>query len=990
MNKAKRLLALATLLVFMFTTYTFSVSAAGVFSDVDPSHQYAEAIQKLYDNKIVDGYLAEDGTRTFMPENTITRAEFAKLLAVSLVPDQGLLAATPTGFADVDKDEKISWAIPYISYAVQSKIVNGYPDGTFQPFKEVTYAEAVKMVVCALGYGAQVEATDPWYEGYLKIGRNVGALDNALSDANSPSKRGLVAQLIMNLKNVQERNSKIPIVLPDIGGGSTGGGDATIVLPDDEEEIYEDDGQITAVFDTTLIGRTLNLTKKEIMIDDRKYTLDSSLSYETYIPYIGYECDFEYIEDKNKKIIQKITMRNDYTTYEFKDDSLIEDISGTYFEFYKDDEATRTTKLNISNVSVIYNGYGIESLTDEEKIDLLTPTNGTVKLVDNGDNKTADIAYVEAYESYFVGSVALDTYTVYDKNLKDGNVAKSIVLDDEAENIVWKTDKGADSSISSLSKNTTTISVFGPYSGQSYDDIETNTKVIVSKKTVKGSVQSYDSTTEEYIINGKAYTTSNYYKEMISQGGFSDQEISIGDSGTYYLDHLDRIVYVAVNDSSRYGYITEVEIPQREDKNEYIIYMISNGTQGAQAPSEYTLRDKVDINGKTYDFDEVLPRLKETADYINANKTVTATNADYCQPIIFKTTLDGGTIIKSITTIDNLGVDGEEGGIEYEAGVLEDDTERISYPSTNIFKKDNTTRFQMKFTTSTTTTSTKVFVVPNDRNDEEDYAVYTKSSDVSKYFTVGNTYLVEGFNVNNKIAEIVVVYGATPLVIDGKTPSYVVVNRIGADNTDEGEKAYQFTLCELGVKNPVPFDVITTSQDVGSDVRAGDVIKYALRGKYIDKIEKVLVGGKLYTQSNGEVDFEQEPVAEGVFDVHSKYSTTQNYYNVYVGTVYLNDETVLRIAPGFVQDLDEESDTYQEDVEALDPSLKDFSTSTGTHVLIYDGKEDTAKRVKYVNTQSLRSILEHGYEQSSRIFMYRLSNSSVKCIIIYKNVNFIE
>ncbi len=985
MNRAKKVIATLTLLVFMFVTYSFSVSAQGVFSDVDPSYQYYNAIERLYQEKIVDGYLAEDGTRTYMPENTITRAEFSKLLAVSLVKDQSLLAATPTGFEDVDKDETISWAVPYISYAVQTKVVSGYPDGTFQPFKEVTYAEAVKMIVCALGYGSQVETTEPWYEGYIKIARNIGSLNNAIADANSPAKRGLVAQLIINMLDVQERNSKLPVIIP---GNDGEGGSSAIIVPDEEDEVYEDDGQITAVFDTTLIGRTVGLNKKEIMIDDEKYTLSDSLSYETYIPYVGYECDFEYTEKRNKKTIEKITINNDYTMYEFKDDSLIEDVGTTYFEFYKDAETSKTTKLNISNAAVIYNGYGIETLSAEEKADLLKRDNSTIKLLDNGNNKSVDVAYIDSYETYFVGSVTLDTYTVYDKNIKEGNLMKNIVLDDNLDNIVWQTDKGADSAITSLSKNTTTISVFGPYSGQEYNDIETNTKVIVSKKYVKGSVSSYDSTTEEYTINGKKYKTSKYYEEMIAQGGFNDQVISIGDTGTYYLDHLDNIVYVAVNDSSKFGYITDIAIPQREDKNEYIIYMIANGTEGAQEPKEYTLRDKVDINGKTYGFEDVIPRLKDSADYINANKTVTNVNADYCQPIIFKTTLDGGTIIKSITTIDNLGVEGEEGGLEYEAGILEDDTERINYPSANIFKKNNSTLFQMKFTTSTTSTSTKVFVVPNNRNDEEDYAVYTKSSEVSKYFTVGNSYIVEGFNVNNKIAEIVVVYGATPLVIDGKTQSYLVTHKIESENVDEDEDAYQFTLYELGVKDPQPFTEITTSMAVGADIQPGDVIKFAKRGNYIDKIEKVFVGGELYSPSNGEVDFEQE-VVDGN-EIHSKYSTTVNYYNVYTGVVYLSDETVLRIAPGFDHDLDEESEDYQTNVEELDPLLKDFSTSTSTYVLIYDGSESSSKRVKYVSTASLTSILEHGYSNAAKIFMYRYSSGSARCIIIYRNVDFIE
>lgn len=994
MSKMKKLIALATLLLFVFTTYTFNVSAAGTFSDVDPSHQYAEAIQKLYDNKIVDGYLAEDGTRTFMPDNTITRAEFAKLLAVSLVPDQGVLAATPTGFSDVDKDEKISWAIPYISYAVQSKIVNGYPDGTFQPFKEVTYAEAVKMVVCAVGYGEQVEVTDPWYDGYLKIGRNVGVLDNALSDANTASKRGLVAQLIMNLNKIQERNANIPIIIP--GGGEGGGSNATIVLPE-EDEAREDEGQITAVFENTLSGRLHGLSRREIMIDSEKYTLDDGLNPETYIPYLGYECDFEYIEDGRKNVIKKLTIRDDYEIYEFKDDSNVESVTESQIEFYKKDTDSKTTKLNLRNVKIVYNGYGVEGISASEKRELLDPAYNSIKFLDNSSNKTADVAFVEGYETYFVGGVALDTHVVTDKYRKNSNGTSASVTLDVDENVTFKTDKGVESSISALVKDKTTISVYGPYSknGYTYDEIETFTNVIVSKKTVKGVVTSYDDTTDSYTIGTKVYKASPYYMNVSSN--YPEQKITIGDNATYYLDHLDRIVYVSVIDSSRYGYITSAEEPDRASKNEYILYMITNSADGAQVPSAFTLKDNITINGKKYDYDEVFERLKASADIINDGRSVINDNAEYSQPIIFKTTVEGGTVIRDITTID-AGIDGEGDSIEYGNGQIDPSNETARhYYSSNIFKltesSSSGTFLQMKF--SSTTGSTKVFVVPNDRSDEEDYAVYTKSSEVSKYFTIGNTYLVEGFDVSSKIAGIIVVYGATPLTIDGKSPAYIVRSKVKTKNAEEdNEDAFEFTMFELGKKAPEKTVAITLNNEIGADIKAGDIIKFAKRGNSIGAIEKIFVDGELYEPFNGEdVEGSQELDSDGDFRTDEKVGDTAKYYTSFAGTVYMTDnESVLQLIPGFDTGLDEESDTYADDVAAWEtnPLLGSYTIGSSSYVYIFDGSEDSENRIKFVNAQSLQYVSGHGASNASKVYMYRISGGTIKCIVVYKNVDFIE
>ena len=45
-----------------------------------------------------------------------------------------------------------SWASGYINVAVTMGIINGYPDGTFKPENPVTYAEALKMILAAIGY----------------------------------------------------------------------------------------------------------------------------------------------------------------------------------------------------------------------------------------------------------------------------------------------------------------------------------------------------------------------------------------------------------------------------------------------------------------------------------------------------------------------------------------------------------------------------------------------------------------------------------------------------------------------------------------------------------------------------------------------------------------------------------------------------------------------------------------------------------------------
>ena len=86
---------------------------------------------------------------SFYPDHTVTRAEFVKMLVLSL----GIaLPATPStdGFTDVDPE---SWYAPYVDAAVTSGLVKGITPATFRPEASITRAQLAVMVVRAMnGY----------------------------------------------------------------------------------------------------------------------------------------------------------------------------------------------------------------------------------------------------------------------------------------------------------------------------------------------------------------------------------------------------------------------------------------------------------------------------------------------------------------------------------------------------------------------------------------------------------------------------------------------------------------------------------------------------------------------------------------------------------------------------------------------------------------------------------------------------------------------
>ena len=141
---------------------------AGEFSDVSSSHPYIAAIRWGKENGVLSGY--PDGT--FQPDRTVNRAEFLKIVLAADDTDVASMS-DPIGFRDVDES---AWYAPYIRYAKQQGIVQGYPDGSFKPEQPVNFAEALKMAYVALGISGDTSTEGAWYEQYLSHAKSNSVL----------------------------------------------------------------------------------------------------------------------------------------------------------------------------------------------------------------------------------------------------------------------------------------------------------------------------------------------------------------------------------------------------------------------------------------------------------------------------------------------------------------------------------------------------------------------------------------------------------------------------------------------------------------------------------------------------------------------------------------------------------------------------------------------------------------------------------------------
>jgi len=200
----------AVVLVFslLFTSNAFALTetaatqetATGNFSDVPQTHANYVAIMYLKSQGILGGY--EDGT--FKPDILVNRAEALKILLVGnkvQVPE----TVTQASFSDYQAGD---WFSKYVEQAKTLGIVNGNPDGTFAPSRNVVRAEFIKMLLILNGLKTekwvdQEIFTDipkgEWFTPFMNYAGQAGLITKDENNMLYPAKaltRGEVAEIM--------------------------------------------------------------------------------------------------------------------------------------------------------------------------------------------------------------------------------------------------------------------------------------------------------------------------------------------------------------------------------------------------------------------------------------------------------------------------------------------------------------------------------------------------------------------------------------------------------------------------------------------------------------------------------------------------------------------------------------------------------------------------------------------------------------------------
>ncbi|MFV0516167.1 MAG: S-layer homology domain-containing protein [Aminipila sp.] len=153
--------------------------------------EYLTPVKFLMDKKVVTG----DDDGKFHPEKSITRAEFATMMAKATnnVNDLDNIKKKNT-FTDL---AGYDWAKGYINACAKANLINGVGNDKFAPGKEVTYAEVITVIIrsknpTAVNYGT-------WPENYIQYAQmNMNSMigDRNITDWSAPADKGDVAMML--------------------------------------------------------------------------------------------------------------------------------------------------------------------------------------------------------------------------------------------------------------------------------------------------------------------------------------------------------------------------------------------------------------------------------------------------------------------------------------------------------------------------------------------------------------------------------------------------------------------------------------------------------------------------------------------------------------------------------------------------------------------------------------------------------------------------
>lgn len=783
----KRILSLI-LVMLMVLSSTVVLADSKQFSDVPDNYKYGTAIYTLTDFGIIKG---DAGADTFRPTSNISREEFSVIMVRCLGLGDLVVDISEYPFTDVTPATCADWSINATKIAYDQGIIKGMGDGTFAPKAFVTYEQAVKMIVCALGYEPHSIAAGGWPNGYISVARELGITKRAEAPQEDPATRDIIAQLIYNSLDIDLMTSYI-----DSQGNEKYTSVSGQTLLTQKLNYTKATGVITATKATAIDTQAIGLDEDEVKIDYiNKFNVGTTNAQD----YLGQTVTYYYSESDGEKTLKSVKPTSDNKIIELQSDS-IKGIDSTKIEYYEDPNDTSTLDFYPFDTPayLVYNGAHAE-LNNSVVIE-----SGNVKLIDNDADGSVNVIIVDAATTIVADAVDTTNFIVYDAY----NQANKIELNPNSGDIITITKYGSKVEFTAIQKGDVLL-VY--QSTNPTGAVTKNVKILTD--SISGTITQLSSDYTEVVINGVQYKLSKKFINYIeTTPSFS---FKLDNSVTCYLDASNQIVaakVTAVSASANYkiGYMIAAD----EDKKSETLKIRMITQEGSNVI--YTSAEKIRINGTTYNYSDAENVLASTPAL-----NVTNVDPEYSDASGYNMSQLVKYSINTSGKIDNIVSAKTTGDIDTDLVLSKTcTTDKYSLSSS------------MLGSGVSIDSSTRIFFVPSNRSNYTEYSVRNKSSLINN-----KNYTFETYNATaTNVASIVVIYGqSSSISVEDPGAPLVIVNSV-TQALHNGSNAEKLECYENGYLKTY------YSSDIGvlSSVKTGDVIRIQFNGSNLINNIKIM------------------------------------------------------------------------------------------------------------------------------------------------------
>lgn len=795
--------------VAALTMVASSVAAFAVdFPDVESTASYAQAVQELSALDVISGY--DDGT--FGPDKLVTRAEITKMIVDALAERSSAEASTEsTKFADVSADH---WAKGYINQGVADGFIAGMSDTEFDPDANVTYVQAQKMLVSAIGYETYAQAQGGWPTGYKTYAASLDITKgiSGITDSTELT-RAQVAQMIDNAMDAplcviaswktEWNGTKTPNL--ETRDGKEGRAYETLFT--EKHDAYKVYGRVT---ETSKTNPGLDTDKVSFRVEKADNFDDEEVKSDdvrTEDMYIGDSKADNYLRTYSQALIQK-NDDDEFTILSIAAAAASKSVTVASEDFDENKSTTSslyfypagTTKGSIkyelaADVDIYENGVK----SDMSLSQLLTflDENDTASVTLQKETETGSTSTSSKYNVIMVSSYA----TAIVDEVVDKTNDISINFDDQSSRIKSKM---------TIHKDDDTYSYSFKLDGKEIEPTELQEGDVLNiAYDVNDFTESnfYDVIVTRNVVEGVKCTSINESKGEYTIGGTkykAAEGMSIkpetSTEYTLYLDHFGRIAKVDENSVSKnYGVLKNI---YKKASGEYMAQIITkNGTE-----EEYKVDDK-NMDTSSSDADKNYTKyLKTNGEYTGSN-TKTAVYPQQVVEYSVSSSSNKITIKKALSAQTNTS-----------AGAV----------TTAEYKASSNKIGSVKIADSA------VILDLSEVNDKDTYTVISASS-----LTDGNQYTAYGYDKSSSDStyRFVIITSGTTSVFDSNTELAVFNGSEVVD--DDGDKtAYNLIVNGEEKQLVLDDDVVISGVDDEDSFKEGDVLVYATNSE--GKISKVV------------------------------------------------------------------------------------------------------------------------------------------------------